>query len=190
LALEELKKDPYIKIIPLYYFENLTYEQIAEKLNCCTKTVFRNKQRLLEYLKEIMEDYKNSGLPYNVEQRDIERKYGTCGEQGVKLVLQKLGIKYKQQATFEGCGNKHKLRFDFSILDDSVVIEYQGIQHYEPVKYFGGEQQFKYTKKLDNLKRIFCEKYNILLIEIPYWETEIEKLIIEKISNVHSVSLK
>lgn len=45
-ALDDLRLDPYIDIIPLYYSENRTIEDIAEVLGVDVSTVVRNKKRL------------------------------------------------------------------------------------------------------------------------------------------------
>lgn len=64
--------------------------------------------------------------------------------------------------------NDGYLRFDFKIRDKPILIEFQGIQHYQPVDFFGGEEQFKIQKIHDELKRNYCKANNYKLIEIPY----------------------
>ena len=41
----------------------------------------------------------------------------------------------------------------------SLGIEYDGIQHFEPVKLFGGEEEFKRTKKRDAIKNRKIKKH-------------------------------
>ena len=50
-ALEEIRDDPYYDIIPMYYFEGETRENIALTLETTVRTVARNKRRLIDYLK-------------------------------------------------------------------------------------------------------------------------------------------
>ena len=50
-ALEEIREDPYYDIIPMYYFEDETRENIALALETTVRTVARNKRRLIDYLK-------------------------------------------------------------------------------------------------------------------------------------------
>lgn len=45
-ALEQLRDHPYYNILELYYKDNLTLEQVAEKCNCDLTTVHRNKKSL------------------------------------------------------------------------------------------------------------------------------------------------
>ena len=49
-----------------------------------------------------------------------------------------------------------------------VGLEYQGIQHYEPVELFGGEQGFLETKERDERKRKLCLDNGVKLIYWPY----------------------
>ena len=58
--------------------------------------------------------------------------------------------------------------FDFFLPDINTIIEYDGAQHYMPVEYFGGEQQFAKQKNIDNLKNDWCKNNNIQLIRISY----------------------
>lgn len=50
-ALDEIKDDIYYEIIPMVYFENRTREDIAEYFNTSTKTITRNKNKLINLLK-------------------------------------------------------------------------------------------------------------------------------------------
>lgn len=50
-ALCELEDDLYYDIIPMIYFERQTREQIAEYFDTSTKTITRNKNRLINILK-------------------------------------------------------------------------------------------------------------------------------------------
>ena len=78
--------------------------------------------------------------------------------------------------------NENYYRFDFHLPDYNLYIEYDGKQHFEPVRFFGtdedAEQVFKRTQASDQVKNRYCEENNINLLRIPYWETKnIEKII-------------
>ena len=49
-----------------------------------------------------------------------------------------------------------------------TAIEYQGIQHYLPVGFFGGEDALLQRKQLDLVKRQLCGENGVRLIEWPY----------------------
>lgn len=113
------------------------------------------------------------------------RKCGTsCGEDKIRDLFEKHDIQYEEQATFGKCRNQEMLPFDFKIkLDNKIVlIEYNGIQHYKPVKFFGGYDKYKRQLKHDEIKKEFCDKNNIELIVIPYYnKNRIEKILEPKI---------
>lgn len=49
--LQDLKSDKYYQIIDLKYFKKLSYEEIAEILECDVSTVSRNRNRLINLIK-------------------------------------------------------------------------------------------------------------------------------------------
>lgn len=50
-------------------------------------------------------------------------------------------------------------------------IEYQGIQHYKPIKVFGGVEGFENTVKRDKKKRQLCEEHNLKLLFFKYTDS-------------------
>lgn len=100
------------------------------------------------------------------------------GENEISKVLDKLNLKYIKEYKFEDCKNIIDLKFDFYIPNINLVIEYDGIQHFKPVKFFGGEKRFILDKKRDNIKNNYCKENNINLLRIPYYDFKnIEKII-------------
>ena len=66
--------------------------------------------------------------------------------------------------------NNGKLSYDFYLPQYNVLVECQGIQHYEPIEYFGGEEQFKIQQEHDKRKREYAEKNGYKLLEIWYYD--------------------
>lgn len=94
-------------------------------------------------------------------------------EKLVKDYLECNNYNYIQQYIFEDCCDIRPLLFDFCILNNENIgylIEVDGRQHYEIVEHFGGESEYEYVKKHDNIKNKYCKDNNIKLIRIPYWE--------------------
>lgn len=60
--------------------------------------------------------------------------------------------------------------FDIYIPSLKMAIEYQGKQHYEPIKWFGGIDSLTYIKELDEKKKRLCNEKGIKLIEFRYDE--------------------
>lgn len=111
----------------------------------------------------------------------------SAGELAVNTYLVKLGYSIQKQVTFDDCRDKNKLPFDtgFTIGERLCLIEFDGIQHFQPIAHFGGEEHFRYTQYHDNIKNEYCEKNNIPLLRIKYNEIEnIESLIDNFIKSV------
>lgn len=90
------------------------------------------------------------------------------GERLVAKVLRALHIKYIAQKRFTDCRYKKPLPFDFYLPDYNLCIEYDGIQHFEPFKHFGGTKRLKLYKLRDSIKDKYCKKNNIKLLRIKY----------------------
>ena len=95
------------------------------------------------------------------------------GEEYIKQYLQKNNITFTQQQKFHnliGTGGG-QLSYDFSIPSKKyghVLIEYNGIQHYESSEFFGGDEQLKKQKEHDKLKKEYAKKHGYKLIVVKY----------------------
>ncbi len=73
---------------------------------------------------------------------------------------------------------------DLYIPSLQTAIEFQGIQHYHPVEFFGGEEALSQRQQLDLQKKQLCEENNVHLVEWSYTtpptDTNIKKLISKK----------
>lgn len=95
---------------------------------------------------------------------------GSVGEREIKEYLDEEGEEYEYQKTFEGLTMKRDLRIDFYLPKYNLCIEFDGEQHYYPVKFFGGLDKFKKLKESDGLKNEYCEHNKINMLRIPYTE--------------------
>ena len=68
---------------------------------------------------------------------------------------------------------RQSLDIYISSLDTSV--EYQGVQHYHPVEFFGGEDALNLRQELDSRKRKACEEHGVRLVEWDYQTEPTEK---------------
>ena len=105
------------------------------------------------------------------------------GERTIAKLLIDNKISFIRQKRFKECKNIKTLPFDFAVIkEDKVIclIEYNGLQHYKPIDFFGGEEGFKQRIKNDKIKCDYCKDNNIPLFCISYnddIQNEIEKVI-------------
>ena len=98
------------------------------------------------------------------------------GEKEIRLYLENNNINFNTQHIFVNCKNERYLPFDFYLPDINTCIEYDGLQHFKPIEYFGGETTLKRIKLTDKIKTDFCKNNNIELLRIRYNENILNKL--------------
>ena len=92
----------------------------------------------------------------------------SLGEKEISKFLNKYKITFDRQHRFDGCRNKQTLPFDFYIPSARTLIEFDGIQHFQPIPYFGGLSAYESLKINDKIKSDYCEEEYINLIRIRY----------------------
>lgn len=90
------------------------------------------------------------------------------GEKLIREYLINEDINFTQQKKFPDCKYINVLPFDFYLPDLNTCIEFNGEQHYKPIKLFGGEANLIKIQKRDKIKKEYCLKNNIPLIIIKY----------------------
>lgn len=134
------------------------------------------------------ENYKNRNTKYRIrckkckkeDQRwgislidhPIKCKYcdqRSIGEALIEKILTEANIDFQRE--YNITINEHLHRFDFYLPTYRGFIEYNGLQHYQAIPYFGGEEKFKTVQERDQEKKIFCELNNYRLLIIPYTYT-------------------
>lgn len=90
------------------------------------------------------------------------------GEQVVKNFLDLNKISYEQEFSFSDLKDVLPLRFDFKIysLQSFFLLEIQGLQHFQPVEYFGGMTGFVRNQQHDQMKQQYCLQKQIPLYTI------------------------
>ena len=116
----------------------------------------------------------NKGHIYN--QSVNQHKFYGCpicneshGEKFIRNYLDKNNIKYESQKKFKDLKDKTYLSYDFYLSDYNILIEYQGQQHYEPIK-FNGKNNSNLEKQQyhDKLKREYAKNNGYKLLELKY----------------------
>lgn len=178
--------------------------------NCAGKNL--TKEQIIEKLKEIhgnLYDYSKT-IPKRVKDKItiICKKHGefsqtldghkngkgckkcnmSKGEQKIKTFLKELKIKFVYQKVFNDCINPETgklLIFDFFLPDYNLCVEYDGEQHYLPMRFSKRNNitNLEKIQKRDLIKTNFCKKSNLKLLRIKYTDLkEIDNILIENIN--------
>jgi hypothetical protein len=103
------------------------------------------------------------------------------GENKVAAFLKQINLRFKREVRFKKCKLIRPLPFDFIVKlpnGKGILIEYQGVQHYKPIRRSRSWTKkktlykFKEIQERDKIKSEWANKNKIPLIVIPYWEYE------------------
>lgn len=137
------------------------------------------------------------GLEYSASVNVLAYREVTCkncanvfnlAEEKCKMFLYNKGVKdIRGEVKYKDLIYKDNLRFDIFLPEYMTAIEIQGWHHYKPYKYSSKQTdektKFEEQKIKDQLKREWCIKHNVNLIEIPYYKvrrnSSIKKIIDE-----------
>ncbi len=173
--------------------------KLHKKGKGCPKCVNRNKthEEIIEDFRKVHGDkYDYSKMKYEHSRKKIEiicpdhgsfwqrpalHKWGdgcpkcsfSKGEKKIMDYLEEHNIKYKPQYKIDD----YPFRYDFYISSKNLLIEYDGIQHFEPVDFSGrgqeyAENSFKKTQEIDIQKTQLAKEKDYSLIRINYTDFE------------------
>lgn len=138
----------------------------------------------------ILKEQQKQGIKLTDKQKEyiknskpVKPEHGSSGEKDIAQLLIENNIDFKREVTFPDLiyeGTNGKLRFDFFV-EDKYIIEFDGKQHFEEIKYFKSTD-LKETQKRDEIKNTYCHHHGIPIIRIPYWHQKdlcIEDLLLE-----------
>lgn len=101
---------------------------------------------------------------------DVRCKYcrRPLGEQTIISVLESLNIPYDSPAIIGAKREEYDLHYDFLLPQYKVLIEYDGVQHYQPIRKMGGIKSFRRRQLNDRLKTEYAKKNGYYLLRINY----------------------
>lgn len=124
-----------------------------------------------EFLQQPTNHLRGCGCPYcntNVNSKIVQK---------IEKKLKELNITFEKEKTFDWLKNKSHMFIDFFLPEYNVGIECQGIQHFKPITFFGGNEKYNEQKSRDLLKYKLCSEHNIKI----YYFTDINLEYFEKI---------
>lgn len=155
-------------------FNSIQYKHISKEGKLPHKFVKSYCKRIGEKLRIIENEYRT------------EKGYDIVGSLVNESILyNKIKNKYKEHLVVSQGSPTwlKKQRIDIFFPKLSIGVEYQGIQHFEPIQFFGGEDGYVKTIERDKRKRYLCKRNGCDLIEVlPNYNIEdvfdrIDKLI-------------
>lgn len=88
----------------------------------------------------------------------------SLGEEKIAQFLTEHGLDHTPQYRV----GDYLYRYDFFVPDLNLLIEYDGEQHFRPVKYFGGVETYERLVQRDREKNLLAKMFGHHLIRIPY----------------------
>jgi hypothetical protein len=163
-------------------FCNEIYEKYGNEYSIIGNYIFAREKVLVKH--------NSCGNEWYVTPSNLLRGYGcpickeSKGEKRIRKFLEQNKINFTVQKTFDnllGIGSG-VLKFDFCVFDlfgnILSLIEYQGEQHSNPIKFFGGFDAYCRLNTNDAYKRYYCSKNNLKLLEIKQKDyNNIEKIL-------------
>lgn len=152
----------------LYEYSFVNYKDIFTPvtINCNKHGLFEQNPR---------DHYRGSGCPKCLSSK---------GEKKIRSILKGKRIKFKEQKRFKELEHKMPLRCDFFLPDHNTVIEYNGIQHYEPIEVFGGIKGLENNQLRDTIKYDYLESKSINLIIVKYDVKDLESYLLDSLNSI------
>jgi len=110
-------------------------------------------------------------------------------EKLILKILKEENIKAIPEVYFPWCREgmfRPRLPFDIYLPDKNIIIEYDGKQHFQFVKFFHKTKlSYRKAQYRDRLKEVLAKKYNLLIIRYNYKQKITKELVLEAIKGEH-----
>jgi hypothetical protein len=171
MYLKHIQKAKIVHKNKYTYLDDIKYETVHKKIDINCPKHGKFKQSLHNHIKH------NQGCPM-------------CSYSKAEIVISNFlkdnKIKFYPQHKFINCINKKtgkKLKFDFYIPSENLCIEYDGEQHYKPMRLSDenvAKEKLKNIKIRDEIKNEYCKENNINLLRIHFKHYKKLKYFLEK----------
>jgi hypothetical protein len=120
---------------------------------------------------------KQNRIVWNIIENEVRQKFKhkKIGEAWVSETILYYILRHYRPDFLQG------LEFDIFIKETNVAVEYQGIQHFEPIDYWGGIEGLKKVEERDRKKREICNSLGIHLVYFNYDEGLSNDLVSDKL---------
>lgn len=156
--------------------------------DCCPIEILELQQKFNNESLDQSEDA-HARRVTNFVENEVRRKFGhkNIGESWISetilfYLIKKIFSKYQILRHYRP-NILQGLELDIFIPDLRLGIEYQGIQHYKPIKHWGGKEALKQLQDRDRKKKILCQELGIRLVYFEFNEGLSEEYVISKLSD-------
>ena len=112
------------------------------------------------------------------------------GEKLISNILKQSKIVFEKEKIFIDL-KWGKLRYDFYLPNENIIIEYDGEGHYKYIPFFHkNKAAFNKSRERDRQKNSYCIGHNIKLYRIPYWDYDKIKTIDDILNEEYLVKTK
>ena len=134
-----------------------------------------NNSTKIEYMCDLGHIYKQTPNNHYIYGCPICKE--SHGEKFIRVYLDKHNIPYESQKKFHDLKDKALLSYDFYLPNQKVLIEYQGIQHFESISFDSKNYtDLKKQQYHDKLKREYAKDNGYTLLEPTYKLNTQEKI--------------
>ena len=134
-----------------------------------------------------------------IHERPAESKRMSLGEFKIQTILKKFSIPFQREHKFNDLlsTKNHKLRYDFALpLNDSfLLIEFDGKQHFQKVRWTNEhtdqqiQDRFEYLKSCDKLKNEYARKNGYPLLRVRYDDINVPDTILNFLIKYYDTDL-
>lgn len=180
-----------IKHIERKIIENYSMKNKGGLLNNPKNIKYLSKKEKLPYL--FIKDYTSrikSKLRALENNYRIEKGYNIVGSLvSESLLYSKLKSHFKSYKIIPQGSPKwlKRQRIDIYFPELNIGVEYQGVQHFKPVDFFGGEEGFIQTQERDKRKKNLCKRNGCTLIYVLP-EYDIKQVITEIENSIKNIT--
>ena len=164
----------------------LSPDEAAKRIELCGGRLLNKDDYKNQTEKNLLIECFECGNPFTTSLRNFTQHGGqvcsccssavSLGEKRIMNYLEANHIIFKHQKWFSDCRDRNPLPFDFYLPEHNTIIEFDGRQHFEEVKFFS--YSLAMVQKHDTIKTTYCLENNIYLIRIPYWDySKIEEIL-------------
>lgn len=97
-------------------------------------------------------------------------------EKKIKRWLETTDYQFESQKCFPDLQYEKSLRCDFYLQEFNLIVEFDGIQHFEPVEAWGGFEKFRRVQARDRVKDVYCTEKRINLLRMKDGQDVIQGL--------------